>query len=324
MNPTIHRPAILRLAAPLVPFVPSILVCLCVLLTPVFLQLPFVTGPVPHMAHRQTPLLHRVRPLPANTAVELLGRLDRAWAAAGNGVPWLAPSRFPADLDQLSVADRKEVFFRSLLPHVLDHNDRITEDRAQLVALSARASNGAELGEADHLFLGALADRYRLGEEVAHLEEQMQVLLGKVDVVPPSIALAQAAIESAWGTSRFARLGNNLFGQWVFDRDQGIAPLQRPVGANYSLARFHGLGEAVDAYLRNLNGFYAYGEFRRLRRQMRVADEPLDPYRLAEGLINYSTRRDEYVREVRSVIRSNDLTRYDRARLARPGAPSLL
>ncbi len=323
MSPTAHHPAILRLASLLSSFVPSILVCLCILSIPVVPQQIFTTGLEPQGTQRPF-YRQRVRSLPADTALELLGRLGQVWDAAGNGVPALAPRRFPADMDELSVAERKEVFFRSLLPHVLAHNDRITGERTRLLELSAHTANGAELGEADHRFLGGLADRYRLGEEFAHPGEQVQVLLRRVDVVPPSIALAQAAIESAWGTSRFSRLGNNLFGQWVFDRDRGIAPLERPENANYSLARFQSLGAAVDAYLRNLNGFSAYSEFRRLRLQMRVAGEALDPYLLVEGLSNYSTRRGEYVREVLSVIRSNDLTRYDQARLAGPGAASLL
>ena len=323
MSPTADRPAILRLASLLGPFVPSILVCLCVLSLPVVPRQILTPGLEPQETQRLF-YRHRVRPLPADTALELLDRLDLVWDVTEDRVPALAPNRFPADMDELPVADRKEVFFRSLLPHVLAHNDRITGERARLLELSARAANGAELGEVDHAFLGGLADRYRLGEEFAHPEEQVQVLLRRVDVVPPSIALAQAAIESAWGTSRFTRLGNNLFGQWVFDRDRGIAPLERPDDANYSLARFQSLGAAVDAYLRNLNGFSAYREFRRLRQQMRVAGEALDPYLLVEGLINYSTRRDEYVREVRAVIRSNDLTRYDQARLDLGSATSLL
>ncbi|MDF1554014.1 MAG: glucosaminidase domain-containing protein [Deferrisomatales bacterium] len=324
MSPSVHRPLSLRLAALLGPFLPAALVCLGVLLTQGALQLPFVTPLETPLAEERPSLPHRVRHLSADTAQELLNRLDQVWDAAGDGVPGLAPSRFPADLDQLPVADRKVVFFRSLLPHVLAHNNRITGERARLVGVSERAANGVGLGETDRRFLGNLADRYRLGLEVTEPAAQLEVLLRRVDVVPPSIALAQAAIESAWGTSRFALLGNNLFGQWVFDRERGMAPLERPDDANYSLARFQGLGDAVAAYLGNLNGFSAYREFRQMRRQMRATEASLDPYRLAEGLSNYSIRRDEYVREVRSVIRSNDLTRYDRARLAVPGTASLL
>jgi Bax protein len=316
MRPSAHRPAIPGLT----PLLPPALVCLCLLSTLAVPPKMLVIGSAPSVT--PGPLRrYRVHPLPAETARELLGRLAQAWDGAGDGVPAVAPSRFPADLDQLPVTDRKEVFFRSLLPHVLARNDRIAREREQLVALP---TDGAALGETAQRFLRDLAARYRLEEEVAEPAAQLQALLGRVDVVPPSIALAQAAIESAWGTSRFTREGNNLFGQWVFDRDRGIAPLERPEDANYSLARFQSLGDAVDAYLRNLNGFSAYREFRRLRRLMRAAGDALDPYRLAAGLVNYSTRRHAYVQEVRSVIRGNDLTRYDHARLAQPGAASLL
>jgi len=315
-----HHTYLRRLTATVRTFGPPALVGLCILFIPATLGLRLgAESPPKHASWRLLPH-HTVRPLLATTATELLDLLGQAWDRSDGRVPGLAPLQFPSDLDQLAVEERKEVFFRSVLPHVLAQNTRIARERSRLLGVAERAADGGSWQAQDLQFLDDLAARYRLDTQADSPLRWLPSLLAKVDVVPPSLALAQAAIESAWGTSRFAQLGNNLFGQWVFHRDQGIAPLERPDDANYSLARFPSLGHAVEAYLENLNGFSAYREFRQLRRQMRDAELPLDSYRLAEGLTNYSTRREAYVEEIRAVIRSNDLTRFDQASLTDPTA----
>lgn len=256
-------------------------------------------------------------------ARQLAGLLDAAWSVPGTEgfVPNLAPVRLPPDMDELDLETKKEAFFRSVLPHVMVANRRIRAERARLLALGERLGRGEPTAQEDDAFVWELAERYRIDtqepEPGAPTEELIEELLRRVDVVPPSLALAQAAIESAWGGSRFAKLGNSLFGQWVFSADKGIAPLLRDEGANYSVARFVDLAEAVDAYVRNLNNLWAYEEFRTLRRGMREAGEALDPHALAEGLLLYSMRREEYVDEVRKVVRDNRLHRFEGRRLAR-------
>jgi Bax protein len=253
---------------------------------------------------------------------QLTRLLDAAWSVPGMEglVPNLAPVRLPPDMDELDLEHKKEAFFRSVLPHVLAANRRIRAERARLLALGERLGRGEATAREDDAFVRELAERYRIDtpetEPGAPPEELIEELLRRVDVVPPSLALAQAAIESAWGGSRFAKLGNSLFGQWVFSADKGIAPLLRDEGANYSVARFVDLAEAVDAYVRNLNSFWAYEEFRILRRGMREVGEALDPHALADGLILYSIRREEYVDEVRKVARDNRLHRFEGKRLA--------
>lgn len=255
-------------------------------------------------------------------ARQLTRLLDAAWSVPGveDLVPNLAPVRLPHDMDELDLESKKEVFFRSVLPHVLVANRRIRAERARLLALAERLGKGEATAQEDGAFVRELAERYRIdapeGDSGAPTEELIDELLRRVDVVPPSLALAQAAIESAWGGSRFAKLGNSLFGQWVFSADKGMAPLLRDEGANYSVARFVDLAEAVDAYVRNLNSFWAYEEFRNLRRGMRQAGEALDPHALADGLLLYSIRREEYVDEVRKVVRDNRLHRFEGKRLA--------
>lgn len=255
------------------------------------------------------------------STTEMAHIMDSAWAMAASGqkVPNLAPARVPEETNPRSLVQKKRAFLQGLLPYILRENVNIREDRQRVMGIQ-RALQTGDLKFSHLRDMERLAERYRVDSaQRTHTDSEpsalVEVLLRRVDEIPPSLALAQGAIESAWGTSRFAKLGNNLFGQWVFS-SKGIIPLGRPEGENYSLARFEDLGEAVEAYIRNLNTLWAYGEFRRTRLEMRVRGEPLDPIRLASGLKPYSARGDEYVRDVRRIIRSNRLTRYDGKSLA--------
>jgi Bax protein len=258
-------------------------------------------------------------PAPASQLVRLL---DAAWALprAREAVPNVAPQRLPEDMDRLDVDAKKRLFLRAVAPHVLAENRRIRALRRRLVELRQQLVEGAVPDEDELAFLGRVALEYRVevGEDDLQrlgAEALMDALLDRVDVVPPSLALSQAAIESAWGSSRFVRLGNAVFGQWVFSADKGMAPLFRPEGADYSVARFTDLAEAVAAYVRNLNTLWAYEDFRMRRRRMRAAGAVLDAHALAEGLRLYSERRDAYVEEVRRVMSNNRLGRFDGRRL---------
>ncbi|MBE0618359.1 MAG: glucosaminidase domain-containing protein, partial [Proteobacteria bacterium] len=288
-------------------------------------------APEPGSAQRFANPLPGARVLPVRLllfepppALDLARLLDAAWSTPGteDAVPNLAPIRLPEDMDALDKEAKKNAFFRSVLPHVLATNRRIRAERARLRELRERLLAGRGLSDGQGSFVAKLASRYRVDLDGEALSEfgasaLVEALLERVDVVPPSLALAQAAIESAWGSSRFSRLGNSLFGQWVFAADRGIAPLLRGEGANYSVARFVDLAEAVEAYVSNLNSFWAYEEFRVLRRSMREAEGGLDAQILAGGLRLYSVRREEYVDEVRKVMRNNRLGRLDSRRLTR-------
>ena len=126
-----------------------------------------------------------------------------------------------------------------------------------------------------------------------------------------SLALAQSANESAWGTSRFALKANNLFGQWCFSKGCGIVPLSRPVGAKFEMAKFTNPEQSVVAYMHNLNTNRAYINFRKMRKNMRGMNVPLSGAVLAEGLISYSQRRGAYIKELQAMIRVNKLSQYD-------------
>jgi Bax protein len=140
-------------------------------------------------------------------------------------------------------------------------------------------------------------------------------LLGRLDIIPPALALAQAAIESGWGTSRFAREGNSLFGQWTYVNSKGLEPNQRDEGATHFVASFPDLRASVRAYMRNLNTGNAYHEFRTARAATRAAGQPLQASKLAEHLHRYSQRGEDYVSEIRRLINSPSIAALDQTRL---------
>ncbi|ROR29511.1 glucosaminidase domain-containing protein [Inmirania thermothiophila] len=251
------------------------------------------------------------------TAEALARRLEEAGIAwpppPGARIPPLYVERLPPDLDRLPVARKKALFFRTLLPLVLAENRRILAERRRLLALLA--AGRLEPGSAARGELEALARRYRVFGDVNDPAVREE-LLRRVDVVPPALALAQAAIESGWGASRFAREANNLFGIWTWTQARGLRPREAAADARHRVRVYPDLRSAVRAYLHNLNVGHAYGLFRRLRAFMRAQGEPLDPVVLAYGLRRYSARGADYVREVQRLIRANRLTLADRTELA--------
>ena len=148
---------------------------------------------------------------------------------------------------------------------------------------------------------------------------EWETLLRRVDVVPPSLALAQAANESAWGTSRFARDGNNYFGQWCFEQGCGLVPKRRDEGRAHEVATFSSPVESVERYMANLNTHDAYRPLRERREQLRESEAPITGIQLAAGLEKYSERGEEYIAELRSMIRFNNLGAYDKVQIADMG-----
>ncbi len=276
---------------------------------------PSPSPPVPPSASRPAGALHVFRPVDARALVRVL---DAAWAEVGRpgAVPNVAPISFPADMASLPVAERKRAFVRSVLPWVLEANRAIAVERRALEAVALGLERGRPLAVLDRLWLGELAAEYRLSPRRGWDPDRRPAklvaeLLRRVDRIPPSLAVAQAAIETGWGCSRFVREGNALFGQWVFSADGGIVPQGRPEGARYSVARFDHLGASAVSYFRNLNTSWAYEGLRAARARLRASGARLVGDRLAPGLVLYSQRREAYVEEVSRIIRRNRLDRYD-------------
>lgn len=196
--------------------------------------------------------------------------------------------------------ERKQAFFDYMTPVIEASNQRILLLRERL-----RSLDPDNLSRADQRWLDALSERYEVVAETP--EERIRILLRRVDVVPVSLALAQAAKESAWGTSRFAREGNNLFGEWCFSKGCGIVPANRAPGRTHEVRAFRSPGESIDSYLMNLNTHPAYRELRLIRQSLRKQGSSILGRELAKGLSRYSERGDIYVTEVQNLIASNDL-----------------
>lgn len=250
------------------------------------------------------PTLEPVAPGSAQELAEQLDAHDYHWPPQG-AVPAIQVKAFPPDLDSLTVPQRKAVFFRSLLPLVL-HQNAVIRDRRQRLRGMFAATEPPSSGTAAAAFLQRMQERYRVTGDLAESTVRAR-LLRRVDTVPPALTLAQAANESGWGTSRFTREGNNLFGEWTWSADEGMLPRRRAEGATHRVRIFPDLQASVRAYMRNLNTGNAYRELRRLRATRRQSGQTPTALELAGGLLRYSERGSAYVREIRSMIRQNGL-----------------
>ena len=231
------------------------------------------------------------------------------------------PGRLAADLPPVDavpdfasihdVNEMKEEFFGFLLPLVEAQNDWVLDNRSFLLGVESRLEAGRAIRGREQTRLELLGARYRVMlSEPAALEDVRELLL-RVDIIPPSLALAQAAAESGWGRSRFAREANNLFGEWCFTTGCGLVPQRRIPGAAHEVTLFDTVGDAVDSYFRNLNSHPAYEPLRELRATARDEHGRVLGTHLIDGLEMYSERRGEYLEELRHMIRINQLLRLD-------------
>ncbi|MDR9435370.1 MAG: glucosaminidase domain-containing protein [Thiohalophilus sp.] len=207
--------------------------------------------------------------------------------------------------------DRKEAFIEFLWPVVKYENRRVLAKREKLLAILDKLEDGEHATPDEQAWLAKQAQLYRV--KAKGKLERARKLATRVDIVPTSLALSQAALESAWGTSRFARQGNNLFGQWCFTAGCGIVPRRRPERATFEVQAFDTIAGSVRTYLRNLNSHPAYQPLRDIRAQARKAGREPSGLEMAAGLINYAAIGEDYVKHIRGVIRRNDLDRLDSA-----------
>lgn len=232
-------------------------------------------------------------------------------ADGSSDVPQLSLPAFPNDLRHVADIDaRKSVFIRLLLPLVLEVNAEIAAQRERLLAIKQSIARGEVLDGADSQWLTDLAVAYRLDPSAS-----VTRLLRRVDIVPPSLALAQSATESGWGMSKYAHHGNALFGQWGNGEDESLPASRRAIEKTHNLKTFNSPMDAVRAYVRNLNTHPAYDEFRLARSQMRSRGQTPDGPSLAMTLENYA-EMENYVKALRQVMRGNALRSLDGARLA--------
>jgi len=219
--------------------------------------------------------------------------------------------RLPDFSQYEQVDEKKEAFFSYLAEHVDEANAAILADRERLMEIREDLDPDEEPGWFDRGWVEEKLEQYEFDPVEKIDGEVLRQLAQRMDIIPPSLVLAQAAIESGWGESRFAREGNNLFGMRTYEPGTGIVPKRRPAGQTWEVAAYDTVTEGLAAYIHTLNTHDPYLGLRRTRAQMRARGETVTGIPLTSGLRRYSELGYEYVAKVRSMIRSNDLTQYD-------------
>ena len=245
--------------------------------------------------------------LNSETAMNLFNDLgyDLKNVRAGQKVKPIYLTKLPKDLKTLGDTKKKrELFIKIVLPLILNVNEKITEDRKKLFKILAKNFN--TVGE--KVWLKRRFKEYKIKDQ------DLTKLKMRMDIIPVSIALAQAANESGWGTSRFALEGNALFGQWTWSK-KGISPKKKDPNKNHKVLQFQILKASVKAYKNNLNTHNAYQEFREARAQLRQGNKQIAGLDLIKYLKNYAAIGDKYVSIIKDIIEKNSLTDFDQANL---------
>ena len=214
-------------------------------------------------------------------------------------------TQFPRDLDNLrSVQLKKETFIKIVLPLIVAENEKILDDREKLKTLVEKKFTT----DTEKQWLRQKLLEYKVKKS------DLKELMFRMDMIPVSIALAQAAKESGWGTSRFALEGNAIFGQWTWD-GQGIAPLKRDGDKNHKILKFPILRASVKAYKNNLNTHKSYLKFREKRSQLRNKNKSITGLALTNTLKNYAQTGSEYTKILNQIITQNKLSDFEPVKL---------
>ena len=230
---------------------------------------------------------------------------DLKGVRAGQKVKPIYLTKLPKDIKSLGNTNQKrDLFIKIVLPLILAENEKINEDRKKLFKILNKNFN--TIGE--RVWLKRRFKEYKIEDgDLAKLKMRM-------DIVPVSIAIAQAANESGWGTSRFALEGNALFGQWTWSK-KGISPADQDPNKSHKVLQFQILRASVRAYKNNLNTHNAYQEFREARAKLRQNNEAINGLDLVKYLKNYAAIGEQYVAILGDIIEKNSLTDFDKANL---------
>jgi len=245
--------------------------------------------------------------LNAETASNLFDDLgyDLKGVRAGQKVKPIYLTKLPKDLKTLgNTAKKRELFIKIVLPLILDENEKISNDRKKLFKIINKSFN--TVGE--RVWLKRRFKEYKIDDQ------DISKLKMRMDIIPVSLALAQAANESGWGTSRFALEGNALFGQWTWSK-KGISPSKKDKNKNHKVLQFQVLKASVRAYKNNLNTHNAYKEFREMRATLKEEGKNVTGLDLAKYIKSYAAIGEKYVVLIEDIIKINSLTDFDKANL---------
>jgi uncharacterized FlgJ-related protein len=256
------------------------------------------------------------------TLFDSLDYTPEAWQAGIRVVPrvylpYIGERWGPTNSKEVTIENKKRLFFRGLAPLILRSNELIMMDRQRLEGIRTAFEQGGSIPEADQKWIMKLAILYKVNNgDGALTAAVLDELWKKVDIVPVSLALGQAAEESGWGTSRFAAEGNAVYGQWTWGKDAIVPEQQRKELGNYGIAAFGTLQESVCSYMLNLNTHNAYSGLRDKRAELRRAGDKIAGTVLAGELTSYSERGESYVKALISLMEYNRLIPADDAYLS--------
>lgn len=275
-----------------------------------------------HPAYSDSAIIRTVETTNYNDVLNLfneIGYTAEQWQSGIREIPRIElthiPQRWQKQTQTIPVGDKKNIFFRLAGSGILQSNERVMNERKRMLD----SIKNKDIDENE--WLAALAVKYKvIKQESDKIDKQALIELKKrVDIVPPSLALAQAAEESGWGTSRFAIKGNSLFGQWDFS-GKGIKPKeQRTELGNYGIAAFESPEASIEAYMLNLNTHRAYQRMRQKRAVFRQQNEEPTGWDLAKTLDKYSERGIDYVKSLHEIMSYNKLNDADQAHLWNKG-----
>lgn len=233
----------------------------------------------------------------------------------GKAVEPIFLSKLPTGIDKIdNITDRKKLFIKVILPLIIYENNQIDEDRDFLNQILREKNITPEESQ----WLDKKFTEYKISNK--NIEE----LKVKMDIIPPSIALAQAAYESGWGTSRFAMEGNSLFGVRTWQKGKGMVPLERDEQSNFEVKSFKIIRASISAYKKNLNTHASYKEFREARAEQRNKKNKISGLELAKFLDKYSEIGYEYADRLQKIIQQNSLTDFDDSILSRKKKPNIV
>ena len=233
----------------------------------------------------------------------------------GKAVEPIFLSKLPTGIAQIdNIADRKRLFIKVILPIILYENEQITQDREYLSQILREKS----LNEVEQQWLNEKFVQYKI------TDKSIEELKIRMDIIPPSIALAQAAYESGWGTSRFALEGNSLYGARTWKKGKGIIPNERDEEANFEVTSFKIIRASVSSYKWNLNTHSNYQEFRETRAMQRKNNNKILGLQFTKYLDKYSEIGYEYSYRLKKIIEQNSLTDFDDSVLSRKKKPNVV
>lgn len=226
-------------------------------------------------------------------------------------VPRIFLNYLPNNLLDAHLTNRKKTFIKIVLPLILKGNEEILEEREHLIKITKKYYKDKKLTSEEEVWINKKAKTF--GADFNNMDIKLAKLKQKIDFVPASVALAQAIIETGWGTSRFAINGNALFAEWTWE-GKGMLPKDRKDGLTHRIKTFPNMSKSVKSYIETINSVKAYYHFRLIREKMRKSGN-FNSHSLVDSLLYYSERQGYYIDQLKKIINQNSLEKFDRLTL---------